>query len=575
MNKDIYAGFLVSDFNLQNLASYLENSSFLPKVRCSAPPFGQVVPTLIHLNKDFESKADPPDFAVLWTQPEAVVLSFKELFEHRPISAAEILAEANRYASLLVDACRRIKFVFLPIWVLPTYRNDFGLRDLQPEKGISDILMRMNLKLAEKTKGSKNIFLLNTQKWIETAGARAFDSKLWYMAKIPYGNEVFLEAAKEIKASLSGLTGKSRKMIVLDLDGILWKETVGEVGWENLTLGGHDPIGEAYVDFQQALKSLARRGIILGIVSKNDPAYALEAIDRHPEMALRTQDFAGWEINWGDKAEGIVNLAKKLNLGLDSIVFIDDNPAERSRVREALPEVMVPDWPEDPLLFKKTLLSLRDFCGGDLTEEDLQRSQSYADERGRLELYQKVKSYDEWLEALDVRISVEPLNPVNRARAVQLLNKTNQMNLSTRRMTELEFEDWALKKNHYVWTFSVSDKFGDYGLTGLMSFESGPRTGRLVDFLLSCRVLGKRVEEAMIFYLIEHAKKNGIDEIHADFLKTARNQPCFDFFQKITAQDVPKQSRFILNRKQSYPKPKSITLTLLTSARMTEISSSH
>lgn len=565
MSEQIFQGLLISDFNAQNLAAYLENKTSAPKIRCSVAPFGQVMQALMGI-KEKDSGQPPHDFLVVWTQPEAIFQSFRELLSHRPSSLPAILAEVDAFASLILEAGSQARFVFIPNWILPAHRNDFALFELESETGILDILMRMNVRLAEKLRGAKNIFLFNSQKWMETAGARAFDAKLWYMAKVPYANEVFNEAAKEIKASLTGLAGKSRKLIVLDLDGILWKETVGEAGWENLTIGGHDPAGEAYADFQQALKSLTHRGILLGIASKNDPAYALEAIDRHPEMVLRTKDFAGWAINWEDKAQNIMNLAKKLNLGLESIVFIDDSPAERSRVREALPEVLVPEWPADPMLFTKALLSLRDFYVPTLTGEDARRAQSYVDERQRIELHQKVKSYDEWLAALEVRITLEPLNSANKARAAQLLNKTNQMNLTTRRMSEAELETWAGEKNHFVWTVGVSDKFGDYGLTGLMSLEVGPQGARLADFLLSCRVLGKRVEETMLFYLTDFAHKKGIEEILAGFVKTGRNQPCFDFFQKIKASWNEKESTFALRVKPPYAKPDSVAFALSSSA---------
>src|SRR5207249_4608997 len=189
---------------------------------------------------------------------------------------------------------------------------------------------------------------------------------------------VLQEAARDIKGAVQAIRGESRKLLVLDLDDTLWGGSVGEIGWQNIKLGGHDAVGEAYVDFQRVLKSLLNRGNLLAIVSKNQESVALAALENHPEMVLRPGDFAGWRINWRDKAENIVELVSELNVGLQSVVFIDDNPAERALVAEALPEVLVPQWPESPLLYSAALHDLRCFDRPCLTDEDLTRSQMYA-----------------------------------------------------------------------------------------------------------------------------------------------------------------------------------------------------
>ena len=169
------------------------------------------------------------------------------------------------------------------------------------------------------------------------------------------------EAAADIRAAFVGLRGAAKKLLVLDLDDTLWGGIVGDAGWENLRLGGHDPQGESFADFQRAIKNLKRRGVVLALVSKNEESVALEAIRNHPEMVLKEDDFVGWRINWTDKARNIAELATELNLGLQSVVFIDDNPVERARVREALPEVFVPEWPEDKLLYASAFGQLRCF----------------------------------------------------------------------------------------------------------------------------------------------------------------------------------------------------------------------
>jgi FkbH-like protein len=267
---------------------------------------------------------------------------------------------------------------------------------------------------------------------MKTAGLPASAHRAWYLGKMAAPRGILEEAAADIKAAMLGLTGGARKLLVLDLDDTLWGGIVGDIGWEGLRLGGHDAEGEAFVDFQKAIKSLKRRGIVLGIVSKNEESIALEAIASHPEMVLRQDDFVAWKINWQDKARNIAELAQALNLGLQSVVFIDDNPVERARVREALPEVLVPEWPEDKLLYPSTLLRLGCFDTPALSKEDLERTRMYAEEQQRERLQQQVGSIEEWLMTLGLQVQAEPLKPVNLARSTQLLNKTNQLNLSRR-----------------------------------------------------------------------------------------------------------------------------------------------
>jgi FkbH-like protein len=321
-----------------------------------------------------------------------------------------------------------------------------------------------------------------------------------------------------------------RKLVVLDLDDTLWGGIVGDVGWEDLQLGGHHPLGEAFAAFQRALKALTRRGIILGIVSKNTEAIALEAIDRHPEMILRRDDFAGWRINWEDKTKNLCELTAELKLGLDSVVFIDDNPAERARVREALPSVFVPDWPTDKLLYEKALVELTCFDTPALSEEDRARTRMYVSERQRNEMKNAIPSVEDFLTSLGLRVTIDCLRRENLARATQLLNKTNQMNLTTRRVTEAQLLAWAEEAGHHVFVFRVADRFDDYGLTGLASLAATGRRGEIVDFVLSCRVMGRGVEQTMLHRLVACGRALGLEELTATPIPTDRNAPCARFF---------------------------------------------
>jgi FkbH-like protein len=558
MTKQPYTCVLVSDFNLQNFAGYAANDPELPNLKPIAAPLGQPVPTL--LDKAAPHWQNTPDVAVIWTQPQSVISAFNALLKYEQVPVRRALQEVDEYCSLLVNMSGRVRYAFVPSWVLPSYRSVFGILDMKTEIGLTNTLMRMNLRLAENLEKTSNIHVLNTHKWVERTGIDAFNPKLWYLGKIPFGNAIFKEAVQDIKAALRGMLGYARKLILIDLDDTIWGGIVGDVGWENLVLGGHHHLGEAYVDFQHALKSIKNRGILLAIVSKNEEQAALEAIKNHPEMVLTMEDFAGWRINWQDKVHNILELMTALNLGPQSAVFIDDNPVERARVKESLPEVLVPDWPEDPLFYPATLLSLRCFEIPSLSREDLSRTAIYLSENQRQDLKKSVRSLEEWLRDLAIRVQVEELRSANLQRATQLLNKTNQMNLSTRRMSEAELMAWAEPKHRRLWTVRVSDRFGDYGLTGIVSLEIQDRKAQIVDFILSCRVLGRKIEETMLSTAIHHAQALGVEEVYARCIPTSKNNPCVDFFKSLAPRFHQQGEFFIRNVEHPFPLPEHIEL---------------
>jgi FkbH-like protein len=276
--------------------------------------------------------------------------------------------------------------------------------------------------------------------------------------------------------------------------------------------------------------ALTRRGIALAVVSKNEESTALEAMRSHPEMVIRPEMLAAYRINWRDKAQNVVEIARELNLGLQSVVFVDDNPIERGRVRETLPEVCVPDWPRDPTHSSRALESLRCFDAPHVSAEDLERNAMYATERERSSLREKVSSLDEWLATLDLKVRFERLAPSNVARGAQLLNKTNQLNLRTRRFSEGEFLAWSQGEGREVWVVYVSDRFGNAGLTGILGLAREGQDVAMADFVLSCRVMGRRVEETMVWAGRRRAALLGGEQLIITPIPTAKNKPCLDFF---------------------------------------------
>jgi FkbH-like protein len=428
---------------------------------------------------------------------------------------------------------------------------------MQEKTGPGHALLRLNLRLAERLDRMTSVTFLDSTPWFEIE--RADDARLWHAAKIPYRNEVFSRAVRDIKSVVRASAGGSRKLVLLDLDGTLWGGVVGELGWESIRLGGHDPLGEAFVDFQGTLQMLTRRGVILGIVSKNDEHVALSAIERHPEMRLRRRDFAAWRINWDDKAKNVFEIARELNIGLSSVVFIDDNRVERERVRDACPQVLVPEWPLSPLAYSDALLALGCFDAVAVTVEDRRRGDLYAAEAARAAARIDAGSAEDWLRRLDLKIEVEEMGEPNAPRAVQLLNKTNQMNLSTRRMGEAEFDEWLRSGLRKAWTFRVSDRFGDAGLCGLVSLDVQGGCALLTDFVLSCRVFGRKVEQTMLHHAILHASRLGATRLRALFTPTPKNGPCRRFLES-SGLSQETENGFSWSLSESYALPPEVTL---------------
>ncbi|MET0387985.1 MAG: HAD-IIIC family phosphatase [Polyangiales bacterium] len=545
---------LIADSVVDELAALLTDDRESPVIEAEVAPFDQVVPSLHAL----AASEDPPDLVVVWTRPESTVPAFARVLAFEPVDEASLLAEVDAFAKLLAESLEACPCVLIPTWTLPSHHRGSGLLDTR-KGGATRALMAMNLRLMERLDALPHVHVLNAQRWLEAAGQLGQNPKLWYMGKLAFHPGVFAAAVPDLKAALATVLGSARKLIVVDLDDTLWGGAVGDVGRDNLRLGGHDAIGEAFVDFQRALKHLKRRGVLLGIVSKNTQSVALEAIRQHPEMLLRIEDFAGFRINWADKARNLAELCAELNIGLQSVVFIDDNPLERDRVRDALPEVLVPEWPEDTLLYASTLRGLRCFDAPGLSPEDAARSDMYAAEQLRRAQKEALGSVDAWLRSLAITVRAERLDDGNALRAAQLFNKTNQLNLATRRLTQSELTRWASSADRTLWVIHVSDRVGDSGLTGLVSLEVRGTTGHIVDFVLSCRVIGRQLEESLVHIAVATARSRGLTRVEARYVPTPKNAPCLDFWLRSGFRREGEHV-FSWDASRAYPRPDVVEL---------------
>jgi FkbH-like protein len=523
---------LVGDTLLDPLARLLERDPETPQLRTSAAPYGQVYQILFdgsHTAWSFQ-----PDVLVVWTAAQLTLPSIGRLLRFEFASTISVhdavLREAEQFAQAVIQAAPRVGLVLVPAWISPNYERWIQTLTWRQGIGLANLLAKANLVLSEKFATHQNIVMLDAGYWQASLGRPAYDPRMYAVAKILYSQPLFEKASLEIKAVLRGSLGQGKKVIVCDLDNTLWGGVVGDDGLQNIKLGAPDPVGECFQAFQMALKGLRSRGILLAICSKNDEKFALSVIEKHPAMALRKSDFAAWRINWEDKAANLVQLAEELNLSLDSFVFLDDSPQERDQIRQILPQVYTPDLPKSPSDLAPFLSSLSCFETLSLGREDLERTEMYRTEQERKKALDLSGDVGNWLRSLQIEVHASPLGQESLARAAQLLNKTNQFNLSLRRLDEKSFWDWTAEPCNAAYTFHVSDRFGDFGLAGLVSFSLTGTEARIVDFVMSCRVMGKGVEEALLGYTLARARDAGANRIMAPPFDGPRNGPAKAFF---------------------------------------------
>jgi FkbH-like protein len=355
------------------------------------------------------------------------------------------------------------------------------------------------------------------------------DERLWYLARMRLDVAGLAALADLVARHVAAYRSSPRKVIAVDLDDTLWGGVVGEVGVGGLVLG-EEGVGMAFRDFQMELLRLRSLGVMLAICSKNNEEDALEAIDGHPAMVLRREHFSAVRINWDDKAANLRELADELNVGLDSVVFLDDNPVERQWVRESLPEVLVPDLPEDPVYRPSHLAAAPWFDVLSVTDADRIRVASREAESERTARRTAAPSFDEYLASLEQEVTIEPMDEHTLTRAAQLSARTNQFNLTTRRETAGDLERMAAADDFDVLLVGVRDRFGDSGLTGLTIMRLAGDSGHVDTFLLSCRVLGRKVEDAVLAYLARRASTLGARYLVGYYDPTDRNRQADSFY---------------------------------------------
>jgi FkbH-like protein len=410
--------------------------------------------------------------------------------------------------------------------------------------------------------------------WLDIARASAregldtwFDAVRWLQAKMEIGPAAATHYGDLVARLLAAARGKSKKCLVLDLDNTLWGGVIGDDGIEGIVLGHDGSVGEAHLALQRYAKTLMDRGIILAVCSKNDPAIAEAAVHEHPEMVLKRSDFAAFVVNWNDKATNLETIADQLNIGTDSLVFVDDNPAERALVRARLPMVAVPELPADPAHFVRAIAGAGYFESVSFTREDHERAAQYSANTERARLQTAAGGMDDFLRQLDMSVDFGPVASLNLARVTQLINKTNQFNTTTVRLTENEVAALAADPGAILLQFRLLDRFGDNGIVSVVVVVPAKDNAGVLDLLvwvMSCRVFGRQLEEEALNIVVEEARRRGARTLRAAFKATAKNAVIKDLFAKLgfqrdeTAEGTSTSSQWLLSLADYIPRPTHI-----------------
>lgn len=355
----------------------------------------------------------------------------------------------------------------------------------------------------------------------------------WALGKFLFAQDVVPLYADHVGRLIASARGKARKCLVLDLDNTLWGGVIGDDGIDGIVVGNGSPTGEAYLHIQRTALALRERGIVLAVSSKNDEPVARSVFRSHPEMLLKEQHITVFQANWQDKATNLRAIAAALEFGLDALVLLDDNPAERAQVRQALPDVAVPELPEDPTLYATTLLGAGYFEAISFTAEDARRADQYHANAVRAELLGAATDLGSYLRSLEMKAICGPFDRPGTARITQLINKSNQFNLTTRRYTEAEVSALQKSAATRTWQIRLVDRFGDNGIIAAIICRVEDREWRIDTWLMSCRVLNRQVEQAALNHVMACAKKEGIHALIGQYVRTDRNGMVKDHYSKL------------------------------------------
>ncbi len=475
------------------------------------------------LNDQSEVYRFMPDEILLFLATDKIYEEFLDLpLQERSMFAENMLSKIEGYWDLITahSKARILQTNFTEI-------EDNALGQYSCKTPVTFIyqIRKLNYLLNEAMSSRKNVYPVDLLAVQNREGERSFyDASVYYHAKMTISMDVLPYAAKAVTDVLRSMEGKIKKCVILDLDNTLWGGVIGDDGLGGIQIGELGA-GHAYQDLQRWLKQLKELGIILAVCSKNNEDTAKEPFEKHDEMILRLSDISVFVANWDDKASNIRMIQESLNIGMDSIVFVDDNPFERDLVRKMLPGIEVPELPEDPALYLSFLQECNYFDTVSFTGANSDRTELYQAEFERKKLQKTYASIDDYLTGLEMKGEAKPFDPVRFARIAQLSQRSNQFNLRTVRYTEDEIERIAGDDRFITLYYTLKDKFGDHGLVSVVIMEKRGEDEAFVDtWLMSCRVLKRGMEEYIVNKMIGAAKKAGIRRVYAEYIPTEKNR---------------------------------------------------
>lgn len=479
-------------------------------------------------------EAFQPSQALRDFDPEALVVL---LHGDALVEEADTSEEASDQLSAALGHVERLTAQFATI---PVLVSNLDLRPLRlvagdavrPEHSLMEL---WESGLAELRQAQPNAHLFDLRGFIESHGrANVYADKMWYLGSVPYSAKAMGQLADVVAAAVGRLRATRKKVLVVDLDNTLWGGVLGEDGADGITLS-RSLQGAIYRDTQRRIKELGESGVLLAVVSKNDEGDVRKVLAEHPQMVLREDDFVAIVANWDDKPTNIASLAETLNLGLDSFVFLDDNPVEREAVALALPAVTVAEFPRDvsklPALIGE--LAANQFFAARFTAEDLVKRQQYQQESLRRESVSAAGSLEDYLRSLEVTITISEVGEGQLDRVAQLTQKTNQFNLVTARFGREELVSYLGQPGHHVYVASVADRFGDSGLVLVLMVSQRDRLAGIDNLLMSCRVMGRHIEDAVLAEVERELGALGVTELHGRYLASERNQPVAELLDRL------------------------------------------
>ncbi len=547
---------LLSSFTINGLSEVLKVKCNIKNIDCQMYVGGYNQYSQEIINKDSELYVFKPDITFLLIDirnilgnlfffPYSISSSDRENFINQKLS--EIM---NLISSYQKNSSSKL---VISNFNIPT-NSPFGIAEPKDKFGFHEMIQTFNLKLQKNLRDLESIYFYDFNQFVTKFGENnIFNYRNFFFGDIKIELNYLPNLGNEFFSYIIAYLGLSKKCIVLDLDNTLWGGIVGEDGFDGIHLGLTPP-GNVFYEFQSHLKSLSDRGIILAINSKNNFNDAIKVIREHPHMILKENDFACMVINWENKVENMKAIANQLNIGLDGIVFFDDDPVNRDFMRKNLPEVTVPELSSDPSELSKILLDMNDFSTFQITNDDIQRSKTYSDQKKRLELEKTSTNIDDFLNSLNMILTIKKATSFTIPRISQLTLKTNQFNLTTKRYQEKNIQQFVDDSNMLVGCAQVEDKFGDNGITGVFIVnKSNPKEWELDTFLLSCRVMGREIEKGLINYIIKIAKENNVEKIKAKYIPTEKNQPIEKFLKSCDFKEIDDYWIFELSKSFKSP----------------------